>query len=171
MEAEILQLEQKVAELKAWKNARLSERLTFPLDYSSRKALDYHMLVFTGDMLNFDYYGVSSIITDYTSIDFEVDINGTKMDILLALPLRLVTVSDLTDIFTDSTGSHNLNNGDKIVFANAQSHTLPDPLSIVTTYYVRDRTGTTFKVATTSGGSAVNIIDTGIGAFYYAKQP
>lgn len=170
-DAELLQLEKIVQDLLAWKNARLAERLTHPLDFKSRVALDYGTMVFTGKIVDFNYYGASSIITDYTSVDFEVDIDGTRKSIQLALPLREVTVDDMTNVFTDVLGSHNLKNGDKIVFANAQSDTLPDPLSIITTYYVRDRTGTTFKVATSAGGAAVDILDTGIGTVYYAKTP
>lgn len=43
------------------------------------------------------------------------------------------------------------------------TNTAPAPLNTTTTYYVRDRTATTCKLAATSGGSAINLTDDGTG--------
>lgn len=51
--------------------------------------------------------------------------------------------------------------------------TPPAPLSTGTKYYVRDRTSTTCKLSTTSGGSAVNLTDDGTGfhhLIYYSSS-
>jgi hypothetical protein len=57
-----------------------------------------------------------------------------------------------TDVVTIS--SHGYADGDKIVF---QSGYTPAGLTANTTYFVRDKTTNTFKVAATSGGSAIDI--------------
>jgi len=40
---------------------------------------------------------------------------------------------------------------------------LPAPLTTGTTYYVRDRSGDTFKLSATAGGAAIDLINTGSG--------
>lgn len=57
-----------------------------------------------------------------------------------------------TDVVT--IAGHGFNDTDKIVF---QSGYCPAGLSPNVTYYVRDKTSSTFKVAATSGGSAIDI--------------
>lgn len=53
-------------------------------------------------------------------------------------------------------------NGTAIKFAT--SGALPTPLSTTTTYYVINRTATTFQVSLTSGGSAINTTSAGAGS-------
>lgn len=64
------------------------------------------------------------------------------------------TLGSLTQVtFTDNgTGTHYFNTG-----------ILPEPLTFNTTYYTRDVGFDTFKLSTTSGGSALNITDEGSG--------
>lgn len=57
-----------------------------------------------------------------------------------------------TDVVTVT--AHGLDDGDKIVF---QSGYTPTGLTANTTYFVRDKTTNTFKVAATAGGSAIDI--------------
>lgn len=56
---------------------------------------------------------------------------------------------------------HGLENGTAVTFSS--SGTLPDPLSSAATYYIINKTTSTFQVSTSHGGSAVDIIDTGTG--------
>lgn len=49
--------------------------------------------------------------------------------------------------------AHNLQNGDKVFFTT--SGTLPNGIEADRTYYVRDRTANTFRVATSPGGGAI----------------
>jgi uncharacterized phiE125 gp8 family phage protein len=48
---------------------------------------------------------------------------------------------------------------------------LPDPLAVGTTYYVINSTGLTFKLATASGGSEIDITDTGTGTHFIDVIP
>jgi hypothetical protein len=76
-----------------------------------------------------------------------------------------LTASASTDVITSS--GHGLNNGDQVVFQSTNS--LPGGLSSSTTYYVRDRTTNTYKVATSSSGSAVNITSGGSGTHRFTR--
>lgn len=62
------------------------------------------------------------------------------------------TAAASTDFVT--IASHGFADGDKIVF---QSGYTPAGLTANTTYFVRDKTTNTFKVAATSGGTAIDI--------------
>lgn len=70
-----------------------------------------------------------------------------------------VTADAGTDVLTAT--SHGLVDGDACQFTTTT--TLPDPLATATTYYVRDATTHTLKVAATSGGAAIDITDAGTG--------
>jgi microcystin-dependent protein len=71
-----------------------------------------------------------------------------------------------TDFITAS--SHGLDNGDIVFFTTTT--TLPAGLSLNTPYYVINKTTNTFQVSTSSGGSAVNITDTGTGTHSFHTQ-
>lgn len=82
------------------------------------------------------------------------------------------TVVAGTDIFTtvDDNGvaaNHGYVDTDQVVFyGNADT---PEPLVEGTIYFVRDKTDTTFKVAATSGGAAIDITDAGSGFVRVSK--
>lgn len=69
-----------------------------------------------------------------------------------------------TDFITSA--AHGLSDGDAIVLTNSGGG-LPAGLSANTFYYVRDKTTDTFKVATTIGGSAIDITTAGTGTHYF----
>ena len=58
--------------------------------------------------------------------------------------------------------AHGLSNGTVIQFTTTASD-LPDPLAILTDYFVINKTDDAFQVSTASGGTAVNLTDTGSG--------
>lgn len=64
-----------------------------------------------------------------------------------------------TDVIT-ATG-HTLVDGDKVRVSS--TGTLPGGLSASTDYFVRDTSGSTFKLAASSGGAAIDITSTGSG--------
>ena len=64
-----------------------------------------------------------------------------------------------SDVCTST--AHGLSNGDVLLLTT--SNTLPAGLSTATPYYVIDKTTDTFKLSASSGGSAVDITDTGTG--------
>lgn len=69
-----------------------------------------------------------------------------------------VTFTDTGDLVT--LASHGLSDGDTVSFATIVTTT---GISVSTTYYVRDATTNTFKVAATSGGSALTLTTDGTG--------
>jgi hypothetical protein len=80
------------------------------------------------------------------------------------------TVDSTTDTFT--TTKQNLANGTAVqVVPNAPTGVLCSPLKVNTTYYVRDYTlvggDSTFKLAATLGGSAIDITDNGTASQSY----
>ena len=89
---------------------------------------------------------------------------------------QTVTFTNATDIV--NLTDHGLQDGEPVVFSTTD--TLPDELTAGTTYYVRDVADDTFKIAETSGGTAIDITDDGTGThkvalaniirFYYRKD-
>jgi hypothetical protein len=81
------------------------------------------------------------------------------------------TAKTFTAATTDviSCTAHGLLDGDTIQVSSAG--TLPAGLTALTVYYVRDKTTDTFKVALTSGGTAIDITDTGTGTHSFRKSP
>jgi Flp pilus assembly protein TadG len=75
------------------------------------------------------------------------------------------SINTSTDVIT-SSASAAPNNGMPVEFQSTGS--LPGGLSSGTTYYVVSKSGKTFKVSTSSGGSAVNIKSSGSGTIRYA---
>jgi hypothetical protein len=71
-----------------------------------------------------------------------------------------VTANETTDVLTVTAGHTWVTNA-TVEFGSTD--TLPAPLAVQTLYYVRDATATTFKVAATRGGAAINLTDTGTG--------
>jgi hypothetical protein len=161
MEQDLLQLEEKVTELTEWKQNREDDRLSFPVDTMSRKTLDRDLFVFTGRTFPFPLTGLAAL----TSFATEVKINDKKRQLIFTLELLPFTVNAGTDVFTNTNGEHNLQNGQQIGLATTSL--LPGGLNSTTIYYIINRTGTTFKVSTSLGGSAVDVLDAGLGTQYY----
>lgn len=157
---EIIFLENKIREHKAWISAR-KDRLSYPLDSRSKLVIQKDMLVFTGKTQP----AITDLLTDLTCLGLEVSINGRKRAILASLPLYPFTAAT-SDVITYSAGSFILKNND--VIALTSSNTLPAGLSVNTEYYIINATTNTFKVSLTQGGAAVDITDTGSGSHYFA---
>eukprot|EP00913_Durusdinium_trenchii_P028459 g26687.t1 len=85
--------------------------------------------------------------------------NGQKID-LDAFGGVAFTADAGTDVCTTSS-AHGLSDTDAVLLTT--SDTLPAGLSVDTVYFIRDKTSTTFKLAATSGGSAIDITDAGTG--------
>jgi hypothetical protein len=64
---------------------------------------------------------------------------------------------------------HGLSDGDRVMLFNVFSETLPTGVSEGTIYFVVSSATNTFKVSTTSGGSAVDLTATGGGEGYFQK--
>ena len=73
------------------------------------------------------------------------------------------TANASTDVITAT--AHGLSDGDPIRLTT--TGTLPAGLAASTDYYVRDKATNTFKLAASSGGTAIDITDTGSGSHYW----
>lgn len=78
----------------------------------------------------------------------------------IVLTAKTFTADASTNIFTIS--AHGFSNGDEIKLENSGG-ALPAPLVAGTSYFVRDVTTNTFKLAATLGGSAIDITTNGTG--------
>jgi len=105
---------------------------------------------------------------DGTLYDFDThpdlfDVIGTKYGIGAGTDFTVTPASDTIDIT-----SHGLSNG--LHLRLTSSDTLPAGLAIETDYYIVSATTNTFKLATTPGGSPVDITDTGTGTHRFHTQ-
>ncbi len=73
-----------------------------------------------------------------------------------------VTFSASTDRATFNLGVSAINDGTPVTFTG----TLPTPLVAGTTYYLRDKSSNTFKIAATYDGSPIDLTTAGSGAIY-----
>lgn len=106
---------------------------------------------------SFEYKG--SILTETTNYKFH---RGTYASQILP---KAVTVDNTTDTFTSN--AHGYSNTNEVRFF-AKEGDLPAPLEKEIygqskKYFIRDATTNTFKVALTSGGTAINITNNGTG--------
>lgn len=113
----------------------------------------------------FPYAGTGAptgfLLTDGAS--FDMDTYPTLAGVLLGRygygTGQTFTANASTDIITATT--HGLSNGNILVLTSTSA--LPGGLSANTVYYVISVTTNTFQLSATSGGSAINITDTGTG--------
>lgn len=73
-----------------------------------------------------------------------------------------------TDLLTLTTIAE-VSDGDRVLLTTTD--TLPDPLATGTEYYVRDLSGSTIKLATSAGGTAIDLTDAGTGTHTITRQP
>jgi hypothetical protein len=78
---------------------------------------------------------------------------------------KTYTADNTTNVITST--AHGYNDGDHVMLAPGS---LPAPLVVDTVYYVRDKTANTFKLAATSGGSAIDITSNGSGTLKLWKN-
>lgn len=83
-----------------------------------------------------------------------------------ALATRKVTFTASDDLATLT--NHHLSDGDPVVFVR---QTDAAPLAQNVTYYVRDATVDTFKVAATVGGVAIDVTDNGSAYVWVGPRP
>lgn len=163
MNTELLQLEATVKGLKEWIASRKRERITYPLDFGSMVSINKDLLVSTGRVNTIINTGV--MLSELLSFHVEGRLNDQLVGIRVQRMMHRYTVNPTTDVFTSLGGSHNLENGDKIsvnaTTAGGGVGVNPGGLDSVTTYYIINRTGTTFQVSESPGGSAVDVLDDG----------
>ena len=89
-----------------------------------------------------------------------VGILGLEYTLLTFRYVNITMTANVNNTLT-ITG-HGCNDGDFVQFRTAT--TLPAPLAPLTNYYVINSTTNTMEVSLTSGGAAIDITDTGVGA-------
>lgn len=168
MEQELLQLENKVRELEMWKESRIKQRFTFPIDYNSRNIIDRKNIIATGN--TYPTQGIS--LTDLLGFGLVYTINGINKPsyskvLVCTVPLYRFDANATTDIIDYVRGSFYVRDND--VIALTTSGSLPAGLDAITQYYVINATINTFKVSLTQGGAAINITSVGSGNHYFGK--
>ena len=96
---------------------------------------------------------------------FDLYINGqprgATADDTGYFPTLAVTVTSASPaVVTSTSGPHYYDDGDQVVLSGT---TAPTGLTFGTTYYVKNRTNTTFQLSATLGGAAINTSSTGTG--------
>lgn len=133
--------------------------------------------VFRGCLIHFDivskhrFYlslvaagGTAGVQVDDTLTVGGVTYTGKTVETVASAQFRVHTTGSFTFVDADvNTGtdtiteaSHGRQNGDPVTLSNAGG-ALPGGLAAATTYFVRDVTANTFKLAATLGGAAVDI--------------
>lgn len=153
MKRKIDELERKVNELSAWKEARTRQQLTYPLDETSFGILNDKFLSIDNRII---YMGVGG--REFPSYIVK---QGGKYGEISAFNPVIFTANASTNVITASISLPD----DTQVFL-LTTGTLPDPLSTVIPYYIISSSGNTFKLSTSSGGSEVDITDTGTGIHF-----
>jgi hypothetical protein len=153
LQNQINELKQQVTALVQWRDQRMKQQISFPLDTQSISVLGKYFLTIISNRILF-FGGASgrpfNILQgqqDNTKVQLQVDTSQSYI------------VNPSTDIFT--VNDHAYTNGDIVVVSTTD--TQPSPLTLGTSYYVVSASGLTFKLSTTLGGSAINITDSGAG--------
>lgn len=135
---------------------------------------EYHVKTETGGQVNLSGGGTSDFGT------YGLVANGYSPKPVFTAKARIakygatrieknVTVNTTTNTFNCT--AHGLSANDQVVFTVSQG-TLPTPLAIGTTYYVRvaDLTADTFSVSTSSGGPILDVSGTATGTYSVIRQ-
>lgn len=163
-EQEIKILKQQVSDLMTWKEQRVKQQITFPLDIQSIDVLNKYFMRIIGNYV-YEAGATANVFLVY---------EGTQGNIRFDAGLSLIEyVADAsTDIVTiKNPNSQTLfyNNQTVVLFT---TDTEPAGLSGLgtTTYYIVNATSTgSFKLSATSGGAAINITSNGIGRQFLTR--
>lgn len=148
----------KLAKFSGYDTACTWKSIVMPVVNGRMKALIDDIIVYT-KALN---YGASCALTLET--DQATKTSSTK---------TIAATTGYTKTFTAAVSNtitsagHGLSNGDYVVLTTTT--TLPAGLSLATQYYVISAATDTFELSTTSGGSAVDVTDTGTGTHTWTK--
>ena len=147
-------LENRIKAIEEWQRKKDEQQIAFPFDENSIKILSEHFMrilkpiTFSGGVSGNEttiYIGKQGNLRFQVSKEeyslYQVDVSSNVLT-------TNVYLDDGTNVIVLSSG------------------TPPDPLVSGTDYYIRDSSGTSFKLAATLGGTAIDITDTGAGSQY-----
>lgn len=159
MQEELEDLKRRVGELENWKKQRTDQQLTFPLDAASKDILANDFLRLVGEVRYEAGAGGNPFV--FWLGDFGGNVVGLNPPDLV-----LFSVDPSTDILS-TAGWEKFFDGESVSFIVSTGDTLPTPLTTTGTYTVTASGLREFKVA--SGGSVINITDTGSGVYFVTK--
>ena len=156
------QLKKDVADLKAWRQKKDLQQISYPLDTQSVNILNkYFVRIY--NVLGLIYGGVS--LRSFMTLFLKQD---TLEFSIAEDTFQTYTVNPATDVFTVQNGGYQ-DDDELYVFT---SDTQPTPLALnATVYYVVSASGLTFKLSATSGGAPINITDAGTGVQFIDYVP
>jgi hypothetical protein len=147
-------LENRIQALEEWKDKQDKQQIKFPLDTDSITILSkYFMRILNSITFIGGVSGTETTI--YTGRQDNIKFQVSRDDYFT------YQVDTSTDILTTNVY---LDDGTNIIILS--SGATPAPLLSGNNYYVRDSTGTSFKLASTLGGAALDITTTGTGTQY-----
>lgn len=152
----IAQLERQVQELLDWKNQRMKQQLTFPLDKISTDIVQKDLLI---PQKRIYYTRPDGIIYPFV---LPCKRNGSYEYLVIQPDLHVYTVDTTSNVFTSP--NHGFVDDDQVAFIS--SDFVPGGLLEGMNYFIESATTDTFKVSATSGGSAIDITSTGGGVQY-----
>ena len=155
-EQRIAQLEHQVQELLTWKEQRIRQQLVFPLDKISTDIIQKDLFVVNDFVV---YTRPNGVVTPYAYVG---SVNSKPATISALDVLHPMTADASSNVITSA--NHGFVDDVRVSFIS--SDTLPAGITDGIGYYVINATVNTFKISTTSGGSAVDITDAGVGKHY-----
>lgn len=155
-EQRIEQLESQVQELLKWKEDRIIQQLTYPLDKQSTEISQKNLFVFS-NLITFER--ANGVINPYALVG---TINNKTTTIAL-LPDPIIFSADFT---TDRLliVSNPFINDDTVSVLT--SNVLPQPLLDGVQYFVVSSTSSSIKLSLTQGGAAIDLTNNGSGIQY-----
>lgn len=160
----IQQLENRIQTLEKWKADRERQQIFFPLDERSIDVLvKYFMRLNPNGAVEYDGGAGGNPLVYYTGRQGDLLFNVQKDT------YTQFTANATTDYITVINPKISFVNDTAIYFleGSGASDTLPAGLTaVITTYYVINSTGNSFKVSLTVGGAAVDITSNGSGVNY-----
>lgn len=158
------QLENRIKELENWKSAKERQQITFPMDEKSIEVLNkYFMRLSPNGAVEYDGGAGGNPLTYYTGKQGELLFSVQKDN------FTQFTANSTTDYITVINPKISFINDTAIYFLEGSDATdsLPGGITaVITTYYVINSTGNSFKISLTVGGVAVDITSNGSGVNY-----
>lgn len=157
-EEKITKLENQVKELMSWKENRIRQQITYPLDKPSKDALDKYYLPIRDSFILIN----PGVTGDFVRSVVKTSASGKDVYLFYDYWLRQCYVDASTDtIYSDN---HGYSNGQIAFFYSTD--TIPTGLDTIATLYVISAATNSFKVSLTAGGASINITDAGVGNLF-----
>lgn len=162
MDDDTKKLRTDVDQLLAWQKTAKTQLIQYPLDNNALTILNRYFLSIKGrlDFTNSSGLLLGNIIVQQDGKLYLISVQDNL------IPFTVNTTSDILTLGNNATtGKQGTFSNDAQLFVNSTGD-LPTPLVDSFPYYVVNSTGTTIQLALTSGGSPIDITDSGSGDLY-----